>query len=120
MCCTVLRIEALDKAELTPCPHLCDAGCAIYATRPEACREYFCGWRALPFVGEHWFPPQSGMMVFPMASERRLTVHVDPARPDVWQQEPFAGDLAKWAVAAERMRMRLSVIVGRDEVAVLT
>lgn len=119
MCCTLLRIEALGKPELTPCSHLGDAGCGIYQTRPDACREFFCGWRALPFVSEHWYPPTSGMMVFPMANEKRLTVHVDEARPDVWQQAPYAADLAQWAGAAKRMGMRLSVVVGREEVAVL-
>lgn len=117
-CCEVLRIEALGKPELTACPHQQD-GCTIYATRPDACREFYCGWRALPFVGEHWYPPTSGMMVFPMASEQRLTVHVDPAQPDAWRAEPYRTDLAQWATAAQRMGMRLSVVVGREEVAVL-
>lgn len=119
MCCTLLRIEALAKPELAPCSNLSAAGCGIYAQRPDACREFFCGWRALPFVGDHWYPPESGMMVFPMASEKRLTVHVDAERPDAWRQQPYAADLAQWAVAAERMGMRLSVAVGREEVAVL-
>jgi hypothetical protein len=118
MCCEVLRIEALGKPELTACPHQ-QGHCAIYETRPEACREFFCGWRALPFVGAHWFPPDSGMMVFPMAAENRLTVHVDPERADAWRAEPYRSDLAKWAVAANRMGMRLSIVVGREEVVVL-
>jgi hypothetical protein len=118
MCCTVLRIEALGKPELTPCAHQ-RGGCTIYPDRPHACREFFCGWRALPFVGAHWFPPASGMMVFPLAAEKRLTVHVDEAQPAAWQAKPFRSDLAQWAVAARRMGMRLSVVVGREEVAVL-
>lgn len=118
MCCEVLRIEALAKPELTPCTHQ-QGGCSIYPVRPSACREFFCGWRALPFVGTHWYPPDSGMMVFPMAAEKRLTVHVDPARAEAWQAQPYATDLANWALAARRMDMRLSVVVGREEVAVL-
>lgn len=118
MCCEVPRIEALGKPELTPCPHQ-QRGCTIYPDRPHACREFFCGWRVLPFVGPHWYPLESGMMVFPLAAEKRLTVHVDPARADAWQSEPYAADLANWARAATRMGMRLSVVVGREEVAVL-
>lgn len=117
-CCQVLRIEALDKPELTACPHM-RGGCTIYPDRPAACRDFFCGWRVLPFVGAHWFPPDSGMMVFPLASARRLTVHVDPARPQVWQAEPFRSDLARWALAAEQTGLRLTVMVGRAQVAVL-
>lgn len=118
MCCEVLRIEALAKPELTPCTHQ-QGGCAIYPDRPTACREFYCGWRALPFVGAHWYPPDSGMMVFPLASAKRLTVHVDPARADAWRQEPYAADLANWAQAARRMGLRLAIVVGRQEVAVL-
>jgi hypothetical protein len=118
MCCTLPRIEVLDKPELTPCRHQ-HHGCTIYPDRPAPCREFFCGWRALPFVADHWYPPESGMMVFPMASEKRLTVHVDEARPHAWQQQPYAADLARWAVAARGMGIRLNVVVGREEVVVL-
>lgn len=114
MCCWLLRIEALDKPEQTLCRH-CEAGagCTVYDTRPEACREFYCGWRALPFAGAHWYPPDCGMMIYPMAAEKRLAVHVDPARPDAWKADPFHADLRQWAVAAERMGMHLTVAVGR-------
>jgi uncharacterized protein len=122
MCCQVLRIEELAKPELTACRHLgqhlcatsAGGGCGIYDTRPEACREFYCGYRALPFVGAHWFPRTCGMMVYPMASEKRLTVHVDPATPDAWRAEPFASDIRKWAEAARTMGMRLDIAVGRE------
>jgi hypothetical protein len=120
MCCWLLRIEELAKPEHTLCRH-CEAGagCTIYDARPEACREFYCGWRALPFAGAHWFPPDCGMMIYPMAAEKRLAVHVDPARPDAWRAEPFHADLRQWAVVAERMGMQLTVAVGRRIIAIL-
>lgn len=45
LCCTVMRVE-MDppKPEHVRCKHACRAGCAIYETRPEPCRKWFCVW----------------------------------------------------------------------------
>jgi hypothetical protein len=59
------------------------------------------------------------MMIYPMAAEKQLAVHVDPARPEAWRTEPFHSDLRQWAVAAERMEMQLTVAVGRRIFAIL-
>ncbi len=32
------------KAAGEPCPHLCPAGCGIYAERPPVCRRFRCAW----------------------------------------------------------------------------
>ena len=44
MCCTLLRIDSLDKAAGVKCPHLRGTKCSIYEDRPQACRDYVCGW----------------------------------------------------------------------------
>jgi len=43
-CCTALGVEELNKPRGVICKHICN-GCAIYATRPESCRTYYCAWR---------------------------------------------------------------------------
>jgi hypothetical protein len=120
MCCWMLRIEELAKPEHSLCRH-CEAGegCTIYEVRPAACREFYCGYRALPFAGPHWFPPDCGMMIYPDAADKRLTVHVAPSRPEAWRAEPWYSELRQWAVAAQRMDMRLTVAVGRRIIAIL-
>jgi len=120
MCCWMLRIDELAKPEHSHCQH-CEegAGCTIYNARPEPCREFYCGYRALPFAGPHWFPPDCGMMIYPDAANSRLRVHVDPANPEAWRAEPYYSDLKQWAVAAERMDMQLTVAVGRRIIAIL-
>lgn len=46
LCCTVLRVDELDKPAGDDCPHQCgDRGCGIYETRPQICRAYECLWR---------------------------------------------------------------------------
>lgn len=46
LCCTVLRVDALDKLGGTPCLHLRrdGPGCAIHPRRPGICRAYRCLW----------------------------------------------------------------------------
>jgi len=46
LCCTVLRVDELDKAAGRDCPHQRgEHGCGIYAKRPQICRGYECLWR---------------------------------------------------------------------------
>ena len=120
MCCWMLGIKEIAKPERTPCPH-CEAGagCGIYAGRPAVCREFYCGYLALPFVDPRWFPDECGMVIFPASEEKRLAIHVDPARPDAWQAPPFHADLRQWAVAAEKMDFQVFVAVGRRVIAIL-
>lgn len=43
-CCIVLDVTPIGKPANTPCRHLCARGCGIYEDRPNACREFTCGW----------------------------------------------------------------------------
>jgi Fe-S-cluster containining protein len=50
LCCTVLRVDELEKRAGEDCVHQCaddthGTGCGIYETRPEICRAYQCLWR---------------------------------------------------------------------------
>jgi len=38
-------------------------GCRIYASRPQVCRDYHCGWRLLPGLPDNWRPDLSGIFV---------------------------------------------------------
>ena len=42
-CCSVLKIDALDKPQYTPCIH-CEGGCTIYDTKPKTCSEFECAY----------------------------------------------------------------------------
>jgi len=46
------------------------AGCTIYDKRPQLCREWYCGWRLLPF-GEEWRPDRCQILVM-MLTETML------------------------------------------------
>ena len=46
LCCTVLRVDELEKRAGDDCIHQRGAsGCGIYEERPEICRAYQCLWR---------------------------------------------------------------------------
>jgi hypothetical protein len=65
-CCVLFPIDGpqLAKQAGVPCPHLAaGGGCAIHATRPDACRDWFCGWRRLPKLDDAWRPDRSGVVV---------------------------------------------------------
>jgi hypothetical protein len=66
VCCVALTIDepALRKPQGYRCRNARpDNGCAIYETRPDTCRTFFCGWRQLKWVRETLRPDLSGVLV---------------------------------------------------------
>ncbi len=65
-CCVNLLIDSedLQKPANIECPNLTPAkGCAIYGSRPSACRSFHCGWRMLEGLGDEWRPDRSKVMI---------------------------------------------------------
>lgn len=66
VCCVALTIDepALQKPQGYRCRNARpDNSCAIYETRPDTCRTFFCGWRQLKWVRETLRPDVSGVLV---------------------------------------------------------
>jgi hypothetical protein len=66
VCCVDLTIDdpALQKPQGVRCPNaMADNGCAIYDSRPDTCRTFFCGWRMLRWVKPTLRPDTSGVLV---------------------------------------------------------
>ncbi|MDS0859958.1 hypothetical protein NUV25_19815 [Burkholderia pseudomultivorans] len=65
VCCEVLNIDQpeLKKEAGTLCPHCTDAGCAVYETRPELCRGWYCLWRRLPDLPDSFRPDRSRILL---------------------------------------------------------
>ena len=67
-CCVALTIDdpALRKIQGYRCPHSApDKRCGIYATRPQMCRAFFCGWLQYGWVRETLRPDTSGVLIRP-------------------------------------------------------
>jgi hypothetical protein len=67
VCCYALPIDTpeMRKGSGVVCEHCDGRGCRIYATRPNNCREFYCGWRVLPHLGDDWRPDICGVLVSP-------------------------------------------------------
>lgn len=71
-CCSgVLRIESaeISVGPGRPCRHCGEAGCGIYQSRPDVCRQFVCGWLVGSSPLPNWMRPDcSGVIV--LAAER--------------------------------------------------
>ncbi len=81
-CCHALSVDSptLCKPNGITCPNRIDAGCAIYDARPEVCRDWYCGWRLSPSLGEEWRPDRSGFMVEILFDEKIAGFDLPPIR----------------------------------------
>ena len=118
MCCKLQRIDELSKPRHEWCRH-CDIGkgCKIYDDRPQTCRAFYCGYLLNEWLGLHWQPAKSRMMI--TAEGNRLVIHVDPGRLDAWRKEPFYSEIKRWSVAAARNRGQVVLWQGKDLIAIL-
>ena len=69
-CCSTLAVRELGLPNWTRCPHVrtppdAFTGCSIYATRPNSCRAWICGWRAADWADD-CRPDRCGVIVDPM------------------------------------------------------
>jgi hypothetical protein len=121
LCCKLLGIAELEKPRATWCTH-CEvkAGCKIHGAHPAECRDFYCGYLTNAALDERWAPTRSKMVLaYDEVHAPRLSVHVDPARPDAWRKEPYYSQIKRWAVAAAQQRGQVIVWQGRSTVAVL-
>jgi hypothetical protein len=63
LCCIIPAIDKpeMQKAPSSVCGHCNGEGCAVYETRPQTCRTYYCGWRWLDIFPDDWRPDKSGI-----------------------------------------------------------
>jgi hypothetical protein len=101
VCCTVMAIDKPDiqKAAGVTCRY-CKGGCTIYDTRPSLCRDYHCGWRQLPFLGDNWRPDRSGVYVEVEETEEGTGISlVLVGNPLKTVRQAWFVDFVAWAMA---------------------
>jgi Fe-S-cluster containining protein len=97
-CCTALGVEELHKPNYTPCRHLCDKGCGIYAERPGSCKTFECWWRVGMVAGDR--PDKSGIIVDSTAFAVR-----------VWEVKPGALNWKSNRKAIDKLRRRYPNVI---------
>jgi len=121
LCCKLLEISDLQKPRGIWCSH-CDprSGCKIHGRHPDECRDFYCGYLTNAQLDERWQPARCKMVLaYDDKHAPRLSVHVDPARPNIWREEPYYSQIKRWAVAAAANRGQVIVWQGRSTIAVL-
>jgi hypothetical protein len=92
-CCKWLGIVELKKHATVTCKHLngidpCKR-CSIYPSRPKACEEYLCLWRA--GVGpDSLYPPESGMLISTYPENNSMTITIVILDEKLARWEPVA------------------------------
>ena len=120
LCCKVMGVTELEKPRGQWCAHCkIGSGCGIYSERPNVCRDFYCSYLISPMLGEHWFPGRSKMVVEFTPGGERMTIHVDPGRPNAWREQPYYADLKKWAAYAARDLRQVMVSIGNRAIVIL-
>lgn len=120
LCCRILGVDEIDKPQNTSCPNCAvGGGCKIYESRPPGCRDFFCGYLTLPMMGEAWFPTHCRMVVYPAPEGNRLTIHVDPDRPDAWRSNPYYSEIRLWAKLVANRDFQVLVCIDMRTIAIL-
>jgi hypothetical protein len=66
VCCRTLKIDAPEPKKFADvlCEHCTPArGCKIYENRPSVCSNWYCGWRKMPHLTDHWRPDRCGVLI---------------------------------------------------------
>jgi len=111
LCCKVLGVFELAKPAGKWCTHCRPGnGCDIYATRPFACRRFYCEWTISKGLGPEWRPEQAKFALFKSNGGRRLTAHVDPGYPSAWQRSPYYQNFKAWAAQAVQKTPEMDLV----------
>ncbi|HYH17562.1 MAG TPA: hypothetical protein VD995_02990 [Azospirillum sp.] len=83
LCCKLMRVPELDKPAARWCDHCApDAGCRVYAGRPESCRGFRCLWLMDRRFPDALRPDRCHALVATNGAADDFVVHVDPAHPE--------------------------------------
>jgi hypothetical protein len=120
LCCKVMAVRALAKPGGKWCPDCKSSfGCGIYLERPSECDNFQCGYLVMPHLTPEWKPAVSHLIITSEISEDRLSIHVDPARPDAWRRQPYYNVLKNWVRRSIAQRQQIVVVIGQRQIVLL-
>lgn len=86
MCCQVLVIEDLKKDAGILCSNCTlSAGCKIYESRPQVCRDYLCEWMMDRTMPPQLRPDRTGAILQEDPDSEEFQAVVDPTTPMAWR-----------------------------------
>jgi nitrogen regulatory protein P-II 1 len=84
MCCSALEISELKKPAGPACAH-CSAGCAIYASRPQVCRDFECDWLTDRALAATLRPDRVGTILMEADEGDEYRAVCAPQKPLAWR-----------------------------------
>jgi len=85
-CCKVLEIEELKKSAGATCAScLGTGGCAVYASRPDVCRDYHCDWKEDRGLTAAYRPDKVGTLLMQDPDSDEYQAVCDPEKPFSWR-----------------------------------
>lgn len=85
-CCKVLEIAELEKPAGPWCSHcLKTAGCNVYETRPDVCRDFECLWKGDRGLSAQLRPDRVGVILMEDPDSDEYRAVCDPAKPMAWR-----------------------------------
>ena len=101
LCCKLIGFPELKKPPRQWCFHCAKGGgCLIYASRPQGCRQFNCGWLTTPQFGDDWHPLRLKAVIEnrSFGDSNILCFHVDNGSPLIKRLEPYYGQLKQMAL----------------------
>jgi uncharacterized protein len=87
LCCSVLQIDELKKPAGPACSHcIVGGGCAIYASRPQICRDFECLWLSERELPRHFRPDRIGALFMEAHDTGQYQAVCAPERPLAWRE----------------------------------
>jgi hypothetical protein len=119
LCCSLLSVAELNKPPMVPCTNcVAGSGCRIYPQRPTECRQFYCGYLLHAALDKRWKPSRCNLIVAFDEYPYAVAIHVDPASPDAWRQEPFFSQIHKWSRIAARRHAEVVVWQGDSKIVI--
>ena len=86
MCCKSLVIDHFKKDAGILCTHCkLQAGCQIYETRPQICRDFECDWLMERTIPQTLRPDKVGTILMEDDETDQYQAVVDPSTPLAWR-----------------------------------
>jgi hypothetical protein len=114
MCCSALEIAELEK----PAGPLCGncklaAGCAIYASRPQVCRDFECDWLTRRDLPRLLRPDLVGAILMEDADSDEYWAVCAPERPMAWRNPLIFSRLVAAAKVGRTVKARAGLTAWR-------
>jgi hypothetical protein len=103
LCCAVLEIEELKKPAGPKCGDCGEAGCRIYADRPQVCRDFECEWLMSRQLPANFRPDRIGALFMEDYEFDEYRAVCAPARPLAWREPRVFAHLVAVAKTGRRV-----------------